>query len=257
VALVTIALAQAAWSPWLALGLRLDPTLDTRGVAAVLDRVEEVEGPVLAEDVFSSLLLKHPAVVLQGVIADGRQEAFPIGYYADVYQPLLRPGANWPELIGRTGVAFYYEPFPRRENSPSLAGAFESLGWRLVAWDESGRLFARPDVIARHGLEVLKVDPARLESLQSVGDEQLRAAADEVLQRTEWLEEQGFPSARGRIAHARLALAAGDLEAAAASLDKAAAEGAARFSSYWQTLAAVRMMQGDIEGAAEAEARGR
>lgn len=248
--LLSLAAVMAQWavSPWFRPGVALDETLDTRGVGAVLDGLPGREGTVLAEFGWASLLLSSPGVVRQGVVMDGRQEAFPPGFFADVYTPCFRPGPGWAEALRRADVAFYVEPQRIRPSVADLVPAFEAAGWRLVAWDNSSRLVVRADVAERHGLGALRVDPSHLDAWERATPEELEAALAEVRSRTEALEAAGLPSTLGRLALARLELLAGRPEAAEAELARAPT--GSRFASFRELRRRVLTMQGRLEEAA-------
>lgn len=240
---------QYALSPWYRLGFALDETLDTRGVGAELDAFPQREGTVLAEFGWSSLLLANPGVVRQGVVMDGRQEAYPHDYFARVYTPCFRPGPGWVQALAAADVAFYIEPQRVRSGGDDLIPALQAAGWRLVAWDNSSRLVVRADVADRHGLAALRVDPSHLEMWEKAPPAERASAIAEVRARTEALEAAGLPSTLGRLALAKLEMWDGNPDAAEAELNLAPT--AKRFASYRALRARILMLQGRVEEAAE------
>ncbi len=219
-AVASLSAATLALTPWMHPGLGLDPRLDTRGVGSVLDRIPKVEGPVLAEFGWSSVLLSQPGVVRQGIVMDGRQEAYSAAYVRGVYEPCFADGdPNWAAHLDKLGIAFYYEPFGSR--APMAAHIQRGLGWDLVAWDDSGRLFARPGIAERHRLTTYIFDPDRIDELASAPASVLLAAMEEFRSHSQDLRIDGFPARRAFIVHAQVAMALGDLHAAEESLSEA------------------------------------
>jgi len=233
--------------PWLRLGI--DDRLDARSIGEVLDRVPKREGYILSEFGMSSMLLAQDSVVRQGIVMDGRQEAYPKDYFENVYVPALGgrlPGDQDPRIwYASHGIAFYFEQWegigPKNRR---LYTRFHQMGWRCIAWDNTGYLMAAPHVIERHGLVVVdppgnlpvpeKVlrDPAALASLLRA--QQLHVDA---------LESRGLPVPRPLLSLARLQIAAGDLAAAEATLERARLAGATRYATFLgveQTIEALR-----------------
>lgn len=238
---------------WRTSGFGMDSVLDTRGVASALDPCDGTEGPVLAAFGWSSLLLSNPQVARQGVVMDGRLEEYDRAYFEDLYKPALfgADRADWPEVVARTGAAFYCEPWGDRRSIPALAARFrDRLGWRLVTWDNSSRLYARPDVVDRLRLPVMERDPALEEWLTpDTPPEAIDAYAAEIRRQVDFLEDRGLPSARGRVIVARLAFAAGDDEAARESLGLAAEGGAMRLASWWRVRGGLALRGGELSTA--------
>ncbi len=249
--LAAVGVATTALTPLRTFGFGVEPILDVRGVGEFFDSLPPREGVVLAEFGWTSLLLSQPGVVRQGVVMDGRQEAYPIPYYETVYQPLLRIDDEWSTRAQRHEVGFYFEPWSGLENSPRRMNAVRAQGWVLVSWDNAGRLAARPDLAERLRLSVLEFDPDSLEGI--AGNPALLASARrEIGRRCEWLEERGYSSQRGRIVYAWVCVRLGDLTEAVASLESARTQGAERFSRYWIVLGESAIARGDWETASRA-----
>ncbi len=230
--------------PGRTLGLSLDPTLDMRGVGNILGRITESEDPILSEFARSSALLSQPSAVRQGIVMDGRQEAYRGNdAYIDQYAQMLTPG-YWESRPANPPVAFYFEPFP---SSRELGKTLITIGWELLAWDESGRLFARPGIAEKYELPTRRFDPAYapVTSLPETIEE--RGAWIETVQAAEaefWavavdLQVQGFPSTRALIIAARTATLNPHTRLdPAAMLDRAKDSGGERYYSWWQAMAA-------------------
>lgn len=241
-------IAAVVMIPWRSSGTGIDPSLDTRGVGTAMESFDGSEGPVLSTFGWSSLLLSNASVARQGVVMDGRIEEYDHAHFEDVYAPALDPGSGWAEAVARTGAAVYCEPWPGRRGAPQIASQFrQKLGWQLIAWDNSSRLFARPDVVERLGLPVLQCDPATLDD--TIRDIDLAGAEMELRRVVSRLEERGFPSARGRIAVARLSAAAGRLDDAQECLAVAADQGGTRFVMWWAVRGSIAMADGDTQTA--------
>ncbi len=252
VALVSVLLplagiATTSLVPWRTWGLGIDPALDTRGVAKIVGFADPRDGPVLASFGWSSLLLSNESVARQGVVMDGRLEEYSRQYYEDTYLPALAPDGDWPAAVARTGAAFYCEAWQRSPADLDIGSEFvRRLGWRLVAWDDSSRLFARPDIVEAYRLDALAYDPQDLDRVLA-GDPDLAGIASELRRQTDQLEERGYPSARGRIALARIDAALGDIGSAEDSLAAAERSGGRRFASWWAVMAACAIERGDRE----------
>ncbi len=246
--------AAALWlavTPYRTLGFRLDPTLDSRGLGAVLDRVTGREGPILAEFGYTSVLLANPSVVRQGVIMDGRQEAYSADYLQSVYLPCMTGDAA---ALERAGVAFYGETW-RDAPSINLVPGLRARGWELVGYDETGRLLARPGVAARSGLKTYTTDPAHLEVLAGATPEQRRLALLELRDRNVELAAAGLDSAILLTAEGTLALAEGDTDAAREALDKARQHGAERLPNFWRAMTTLATLTNDTDALREATSR--
>lgn len=232
--------------PYRHFGLGIHPTLDTRGIGAVLDGIPEREGPLLAEYGYSSLLLSNPSVVRQGVIADGRQEAYSPQYFERVYLDLFRGGSGWgmgAKLLN-SGTAFYAESF-RDATRQNMIPALESTGWSLIGWDDSGRLMASHDVVTKYRLRVYEFDPARVGDLQGQPPEVLNRAREEATIRIAELRAAGIPAARALLFKAQLLLGTGDVDGAARYLAEAEGDGADVLVEYWRTLMSLATLTGD------------
>lgn len=229
VAMVTVQLL-----PSRQFGVTMEPTLDTRGVGEVLERVDQPAGIVLASFGLASLLLSNDSVVRQGVVMDGRAEAYTGDYFRSIYLPCFDPEApGWKGHLASINVGFYFEPYI--PDNP-MADDFQRIGWKLIGWDNSGRLFARPDIVEEYKIFVYQVDPARLEAMTRVDRQGLVKAEKEVYARIIDLEMEGIIVQHGWVAHARLLMALGYLQRAEISLDAARLNGAQRFQSYGQTV---------------------
>jgi len=255
-------IATTALTPYEDFGFSLDPILDVRGTGKTLEAVEKPVGPVLADFGWSSLLLSQPSVVRQGVIMDGRQEAYSQSYYESVYLPLLQFDSGWTERAREAGVAFYFEPWSgaaEELRSTRMMAEVRAAGWKLIGWDNAGRLAARPDVVDAFALQVFHFDP---DELEGVFEDQatLVDAEKEIRVRCEELAEAEFAASRGWIIEARLAARMGRLETALSSLDSARRQGGERFLRYWIALAETATAARDWEAmeaaANEVERRG-
>ncbi|MCB2154974.1 hypothetical protein KQI84_08810 [bacterium] len=226
---VAICVAAVAFSPWMRPGFGWDPEIDCRGVGDVLAQIDDHEGPIFASYGWASLLLSQPGAVRQGVLMDGRQEAYTPEYLRKEYLPLLDPQPGWSDRLNASPAMFYYEPFI----GPTLRAMAQAqaAGWQIIAWDNSGRLAARPGIATRHGLRTYEVDPLNVDAAPATP-----AALQELASRCDELETAGYPSVHGRLAQAQLAMRMGRLEAVAQSLANARTQGGERFVSYWMVF---------------------
>lgn len=252
VALVVCGLLKVAVSPGIRHGTGMDPTLDSRGIAAVLGRIGEHEGPLLAEFGRASALLANPEVVRHGVVMDGRQEAYSLDYYQDVYLGCFSVNGDWQKALTEAHVAFYFEPYGGGR-APVLWNRFLEAGWEPIAWDDSGRLVARPGVAKRWGFAVLEADPADVGGLETLPPERRERIAKEFDERIKELQRLGASTMRGDIARARIAVIDGDWDTAGRLLGQAYSQGASRFSSYWRVERERAMGTGDFSAAARAD----
>ena len=224
-----IGFATVALSPWMVPGFGWHPEIDCRGIGEVLAQVDAPEGPIIATYGWSSLLLSQPGAVRQGVVMDGRQEAYPVEYLREIYLPLMNPGPGWEDRLTSSPVAFYYEPFIGPV--PRMMPRAQAAGWQIVGWDNSGRLAARPGIAQRNGLRVYNADPLNVDAVPASP-----GAVGELAERCAELDAAGYASAQGHLALAQLALRAGLAEQAAESLARAREQGAERFVPYWMTF---------------------
>lgn len=242
IALLLLAAYGGSSRPGRLLGLGLDDRLDSRGIADALDRIPDREGYILSEFGMSSMLLVHPAVARQGIVMDGRQEAYPKDYFESVYTVALQPKrlAETDEdprvWYARNGIAFYFETWEGLwpTFSPSgLYGHFSALGWQTIAWDNTGFLMAAPHVVRRHGLPTF--DPpanVALSEAQLADPAALRALLGPVRAHTEELIAKGYPAPRPLIAQARIEAALGQWDDARKTLELARQQGGERYGSF-------------------------
>jgi hypothetical protein len=240
--LLLFAAYAGASRPGRVFGFGIDDRLDSRGIAEVLDKIPKREGLILSEFGMSSMLLVHPSVVRQGIVMDGRQEAYSEEYFSNVYRVGLSPGTlaklNEPPVVwyAQYGIAFYYETWEGLwpEVDPSgLYRHFSSLGWKTIAWDNSGVLLAAPHVLERHGLAALDPPPNVAPTPEESNDpKRLRQMLESHEARIRELSARGYPTPRPVLAVARLYTLLGDWDGARKALDEAAAQGAHRYATY-------------------------
>lgn len=246
---LTIALLMAAalampWRPW---GLGLHPQLDARGVGAFLAAAGDGDGVIMAEYGDSSLLLSQPGAARSGIVMDGRLESYPQSYIRDVYLPGVTGDDDAVAAhLASLPVGFYYEMYPRRGAASRVPG-LRAAGWQLVAWDNAGRLLARPGLAEERGWRVLDVDPAD-EALIARDEEGLLAALAELSIVCEELEGEAIASGRGRLAQAGVAVRLGRLDVAAFALEIARGEGLDTTARFWATTAEYATVDKDRAG---------
>lgn len=227
------------------MGLSMQPALDSRGIAAALDRIDTHEGPLLATFGLASSLLAHPAVVRQGVVMDGRQEVYTREYY-NLYTTLVttRDDAAWQALLVANNIGFYFERYPTERDPLLLVPRFRAIGWQIIAWDNSGRLLARPDIVRRHNLTVFRFDPVTVgEEIASPAD--AVAAFEESYRQAAALQLEGIAAPRPLTTAGRLALRINDPAQAAVLLREADRQGARRHVAWWLAMAEMHLANGD------------
>lgn len=230
--------------PWRPFGVGVHPLLDARGVGAVLAGARPDDGPIAAEYGAASLLLAQPGAAACGVVMDGRLESYPPDYIDSTYMPLSTTDDDaLAAHLEAIGAGYYFEMYPRRGASSRVA-ALRQRGWELVAWDNAGRLLARPGLATARGWRVVSVDPAD-ETLIAANEGMLEGAIAELGAVCEEQESAGIATGRARLAQAAVAVRLGRDDVAAYGLAVARREGLDTTSRYQATAAEYATLAGD------------
>ncbi|MCC6547656.1 hypothetical protein IT570_10860 [Candidatus Sumerlaeota bacterium] len=242
------ACAWLALSPQRNLGFQIDPMIDTRGIGRIFDQVGSVEGTVLAEYGYTSQLLANESVVRQGVVMDGRQEAYSEDYLQATYlNCVFLRGAAQQAALKNARVAFYAESW-REAGGTDLFPALHQQGWDIIGWDNSGRVLARPGIAAKYNLQVYNVDPANINRLRGSAPGVIRAVLSDIREQNNELDAAGLPNSIPLCAQAALELSINDIPAAEQSLEESRAGGGERISSYWKTKLSLATIKDDVAG---------